>query len=204
MPEMLWKKFDFLDQPVFLSADDDCYYARDYISHARFDASDGNNLLTNFKKPVSKRGSNQWKYKLQAIERFARELLTILPDNAVVGSVPTSKSRTDPEFDSRLDDVLIRLNQLKMTIRIERPIDRAATAQAVHHGGTRSIDEICTTLQWNGFQTVPGAIVLIDDVITCGTHFKACQRLIQRNHPGLKVYGVFWARTVWTVADAPA
>ena len=59
---MLWKKFDILDlcERARLAVDDDCYYARDYISHGGYGASDGNNLVSNFKKPVSKKGTNQW------------------------------------------------------------------------------------------------------------------------------------------------
>ena len=194
---MLWTKFDILDQPVRLAFDDDCYYARDYISHARYDASDGNNLVSNFKKPVSTKGTYQWPHKLRAIEQFAKELRELIADGAVVAAIPTSKCRTDAEYDSRLDDVLAHLHQLNPAIRIECPIDRHTTAQALHLGGSRTIDDVAATLQWNGFQTVPGAIVLIDDIITCGTNFKACQRLIQQKHPGLKVHGAFWARTVW-------
>jgi hypothetical protein len=204
---MLWKKFDILDlcERARLAVDDDCYYARDYISHGGYGASDGNNLVSNFKKPVSKKGTNQWPHKLRAIEQFAQELRELIADGAVVVAIPTSKCRTDPEFDSRLDDVLDRLGKLNPTLRIGRPIDRHTTAQALHQGGSRTIDEVAATLQWNGFQTAPSAVVLIDDIITCGTNFKACQRLIQKHHPGLKVHGAFWARTVWpTPTAAPA
>ncbi len=201
---MLWKKFDCLtDSRVFLECDDECFYARDYISHGGYSASEGNHLIKNLQKHPSKRGTPEWPHKVRAIDQFARELTTVLPADAVVASIPSSKVRTDPEFDSRLEDTLARLVELVPSIGIETPIARAVTAQALHHGGTRRVNHVVQSLQWLGFSDpddLPNYIVLIDDVITTGSTFKACQRLIHQQYPTLKVYGVFWARTVWPEA----
>lgn len=195
---MLWKKFDCTsDRRVYLDCDDECFYARDYVSGGGYSASETNNLIANFKKPVSRRGLNDWKYKQTAIRKFADDLLTIVPENAVISAIPTSKSRNDPEYDSRLDDTLSEVVAKRPSIRIECPIVRETTAEALHHGGSRRVADVLRTLRWIGFCQIPNYVVLIDDVITCGSHFKACQRLIVNNHPQIKIYGVFWARTVW-------
>jgi predicted amidophosphoribosyltransferase len=196
---MLWKKFDCLgDSRAFLDCSDECFYARDYVSRGGYGASETNNLITNFKKPVSRRGMSDWKYKLKAIRTFADDLLSILPDGCVVAAIPTSKSRQDPEYDSRLDDVLVRVVEANPSIRIETPVIRATTAAALHHGGNRRVSDVLRTLSWVGFSKAPSHIVLIDDVITCGSHFKACKQLVLQYHSTIEVYGVFWARTVWT------
>lgn len=200
---MLWKKFDCItDSRVFLDCSDECFYARDYISHGAYDSSEGNDLISNFKKRVSRRGMADWKWKTKAIRQFAQEITTSLQDGAVIAAIPTSKTRSDPEYDSRLDDVLRQVVALNGTIRIDEPIERSQSVQALHHGGMRRINDVLQTLEWVGFDEVPPYLVLIDDLITCGSSFKACQRLIHQHHPGLTIYGVFWARTVWSNESA--
>jgi predicted amidophosphoribosyltransferase len=39
-------------------------------------------------------------------------------------------------------------------------------------------------------------IILVDDVITQGAHFKACKTLLQQEFPNSKIKGLFIARTV--------
>jgi predicted amidophosphoribosyltransferase len=95
---------------------------------------------------------------------------------------------------------MARLVQLVPSIGIETPIARPVTSQALHQGGSRRINDVLQALQWIGFSDpddLPNYIVLIDDLITTGSSFKACQRLIHEHYPTLKVYGVFWARTIW-------
>jgi len=43
---------------------------------------------------------------------------------------------------------------------------------------------------------LPNAIAVVDDVITTGAHFKAAQRILSENFPGVKIYGLFLARRV--------
>jgi predicted amidophosphoribosyltransferase len=40
-------------------------------------------------------------------------------------------------------------------------------------------------------------IILFDDIITAGAHFKACKELIQERFPTKKITGVFIARRDW-------
>src|SRR5687768_13023894 len=140
---MLWKKFDCLaDDRFYLDCDDECYYARDWISGGGFGASDDNNLISNFKKDVSKRGTAQWKYKGRAIRQFASELISVLGDDAVITAIPSSKATTDPEYDSRMDEALNEVVRLNPSIRIESPIKRTHTVEKLHHGGERKIKKV--------------------------------------------------------------
>lgn len=69
--------------------------------------------------------------------------------------------------------------------------------QPVHSGGDRNPEEFYSFLKWKGLRTSPAHIVLVDDVITSGAHFKACQRLIHEHHPDIEIAGVFWAKVIW-------
>lgn len=89
------------------------------------------------------------------------------------------------------------LRRIRPDLLYKRPIIRHASCTAVHQGGRRSRVEIRSTLSWEGFKVVPETLMLIDDVITAGAHFKVCQRMIRENHQAMQIVGVFWARVVW-------
>jgi hypothetical protein len=206
MPDRLWKKIEvgavFGDYPLHLEANDSCYYAMDYLAGGGWNASEANGLINNFKKSVSKRGTNQWPHKLRAIERFGIGLARILPPNCVIAPLPTSKAINDPEYDDRLVQAVRAAAKYKTSLTVEQPIGLTDSISASHVGGSRRINDILANLVWNGFAgSVPDGMFLIDDVITTGAHFKACQRLIWQHHPAMKIGGIFWAKTMWPKSD---
>jgi len=193
----LWRKIEKPEAiPVRLSEGDECYYARRYVSGGKFGASEANQLIRDFKKPPDRRSKVEWRYKVHAIEQFAAELGQFIERGSLC-AIPGSKRRDDRAYDSRLDDVLDILSSRNRQIIVERPFEVTVSHRATHDGGERSAESFYEMLNWTGFKTNPEDIVFIDDVITTGAHFKACQRLIQEHCPGLKVYGVFWAKIIW-------
>jgi hypothetical protein len=196
----LWKKIERVGTenfPVFLEDDDLCYYARDYIAEGGYAASEANNLISNFKKPVSKKGRPEWRYKLDAISQFAREVAPPLRSDMLVTCIPSSKSKSDPDYDSRLEDVLAEVIRLRPGIIVDYPISIDTSVLPAHCGGSRNPSVIYSYLKWNGLREKRHRLALIDDVITSGAHFKACQRLIRENEPGIQILGFFWTRTAW-------
>lgn len=197
----LWKKIDAVeDFPVYLRRDqDECFYARDYISHGGYTASEANSLISNLKKAPSTRGTLQWKHKIRAAHKFASEIVSVLPDGATITFIPTSKTPDDPEYDPRFDMVAENLRDLNPTIRVDTPIGRQRSVPAAHRSWeTRKIECVYQSLAWQGFVIVPKFVVLVDDVITCGTSFRACKQLILEHHETMMVYGLFWAKTCHT------
>lgn len=195
----LWNRIDQLDRhrPRHLEPNDFCYYAREYTPGGGWQASDANQLILNFKKSPDKKGTGEWRWKDQAAKQFAEELSAIIPAGACVAPIPTSKPSGHPNHDERFYMMLGYLHRLKPQLHIEEPIVRNTACQAQHDGGPRSIQECLRTLRWQGFNTVPSqGLFFVDDVITAGTSFKACQRLLWDHHPTLGVGGLFWARTV--------
>lgn len=196
----LWKKVERVgveNFPIYLEDDDICYYARDYISKGGFQASKSNDLINNFKKPADRKGKPEWRYKKTAMQQFAKELSDILPDGILVTCMPSSISKTDSNYDSRLEDTLQQLRKTRPNIIVEFPISVKQTTLAAHSGANRDPNQIYRNLEWKGIQISSDKIVLIDDVLTTGAHFKACQRLIWEHCPGIDIIGVFWAKTVW-------
>lgn len=196
----LWKKIDQASEtfPVRLDLADICYYAREYISGAGYKASECNQLISNFKKPVEKKCNHyEWQHKLKAIRQFSQELARLFKDGAVLAAIPSSKCKSDPDYDPRLDDSLSLLSRINTTLKIVEPFHTVGTVQAVHLGGERNVEAFYRNLRWDGIGMSTDHLVLIDDVITTGAHFKACQRLILEQQPQISVLGVFWAKTVW-------
>lgn len=194
-----WKKLDpntTQQFPVRLSSQDVCYYAREYTSGASYKDSEANQDITNLKKHPRYRQTNSWYYKNQAIKKFAQELSEILGP-AHVSAIPTSKTPDDEEYDSRLEDVLQIVSAIKPAVTIQHPFRLRQSHQSAHLGGKRSEQSFYDLLEWVGFLGEPNHIVLIDDVLTTGSHFNACKRLIQENHPGFRVFGIFWVKVVW-------
>jgi len=194
----LWKKLDIVEKsPLFITADDECYYARDYIARGSFKDSEANQLISNLKKHPKFQGTQSWRYKEQAVDRFARELAAAIGKSVSVAAIPPSKLPTHPEYDSRLSDCLTLLGQLRSDLVIERPFFCRESTVPAHHGGSRRIEEITANLEWVSLSTGCRTLVLIDDVLTTGAHFKACKRMVAKEAPSVRVAGVFWARTVW-------
>lgn len=197
----LWQKLECGpngDWPIYLSADDICYFAREFISHGGYTAGVGNDVISNFKKQVSYKGTPSWKYKLAAIEQFAKELDMLIPDNVYITSMPSSKTPDHPEYDPRLEQTLDKLKLIKPTINIVKPFANINSREALHQGGvTRTPELIYGNLKWLGLPTHIDNLIIIDDVLTTGSNFKACQRLLVENSPGTCLIGIFWAKTVW-------
>jgi hypothetical protein len=200
----MWKKLDQVENPpARLDASDVCFYARDYASGRNFEYSEANNLIINFKKSVSTRGTAQWYYKERAIKRFAQELASLLGSTSAelfVAPIPPSKRRDDPAYDPRLDMVLEQVTHQCNNVTVTNTIVRTVSKTPAHQSGSYrpSVDEVYESLDWN--ESLPERaklMVLVDDVITAGTSFKACQKLVYQNAPQINVIGVFWARTVW-------
>lgn len=199
----LWKSLEQVEiPPRFLSSEDldHCFFARDYVSRGGYDASTGNSLVQNFKKDPSKRARpREWAHRDRAVRQFATELNAIIGDHCVA-AIPSSSLPSDTDYTNRFEDLFDVLRTLRPDNppHVETPIRRGVRVEPVHVSeARRSVSDVYASLRWEGFDQTPNRLILVDDVITCGTHFKACQRLLLEHHPDIEIFGVFWARTVW-------
>ncbi|TDP60648.1 hypothetical protein [Roseateles toxinivorans] len=186
----------------YLTSDDDCYCLGEYHSRAGFSAGEVNNLISNLKKPVTKRALAEYRYKDQSIVKAGQLVRGILSAGAPASCsfipIPPSKARTDPLYDDRLTRILTS-GQPQLDVR-EVLVMRQSTRS--HHefaeGERRptpddlypllAIDESCLAAP-----LLP-TVFLFDDVLTNGTHFKACKRLLKERVPTCNVVGLFIGR----------
>lgn len=190
------------DHP-YLEIDDPCVFLREYTSGKDYSFGETNSHINNLKK---KQGDGGFQYKAVAIRIWAREILhggldlewfktgTLVP-------IPPSKVKADPLHDNRVLRVcqeFPRLAAVPMDIR-ELIVQRASTVPA-HLAPIRPrVADLRANYEIDEALTVPppSQILLLDDVLTAGTHFKAAQALLRERFPGVTIYGMFWARRVF-------
>jgi len=190
-----------LHSRYYLDEDDECFY---FMEHqpGGYSASPSNSQISNLKKPISAKGSTQWKWKELAISQFIQDLKSLeLSSENVVIVVPgaTSKPRESSNFDSRIDQVVDGVFENHKSFQVEYLIEAKNEVIPANYGGSRKKEDIKKNTKWNGFNgTVYETVIIIDDVLTTGSHFKAWKEIIKENAPEVKrIIGIFWALHVF-------
>lgn len=186
----------------YLTVDDECYCFGEYQPRAGYGAGPVNSLISNLKKPVTKRGTREYWYKDRDIEHAGRIVRSALSANApgfcTFIPVPPSKAKTDPLYDDRLVRIL-NAGQPELDVR---ELFRMRQSMRAHHeyaeGERRPTpDDLYDLLELDATCLNPplrDTIFIFDDVLTNGTHFKACKRLLLEHVPGANVVGLFIGR----------
>ncbi|WP_323596005.1 hypothetical protein [Aliarcobacter butzleri] len=184
-----------------LTNDDECYYFIE-ATNGGFKESASNDLLFNFKMPISSKSNPSWYYRNNAIRIFADYLSSAFMNNKIT-IIPalTSKRRSSPLFNDRIDKTVELLQSKYSNLIIENVFDLVKDSQEAHRGGTRVVDEIKSNIDWHGFIHTPSEYVfIIDDTLTTGAHFRAWKDTINYYHPNIKVVGVFLALYTWKIS----
>lgn len=196
MNHLQWKELDKTVK-INLPEETKCYYAREYIPKKGYRASETNDLISNFKRKSDKEGKiseSELPHRKRAINNFAHDLTKLLLTNGLiyVTNIPCSKRRDSPKYDDRFDILFELLKEKHTNIRYVEPIVQIRDQKASHHGGDRfKPDE---NWEWKGFDNfLPEELLIIDDVITSGSHFRKYVDLLKKKVPTIQVYGAFWA-----------
>ena len=186
----------------YLRRTDVCRYLGAYTAGKGAAHSATNRLILDFKMAVSRTRRRNPPQKEKAIAGAAaalrRALEAGLPTRAVFVPVPPSKARDDDGYDDRLVRML-------RAVRPERPLDvrelivQTRSVEPTHRRSARlrasdieamyGIDEALAMPE-------PGVVVVVDDLLTSGAHFRAAQRVLSRRFPDIDVVGLFLARRV--------
>ena len=182
----------------YLTNDDYCYALMKYTARGGYQYSEPNQLIFNFKKPLSQQGQF---HKKKAINDVADMLLSSLnrkwAQEITWTPIPPSQAKDHPEYDDRLLQVLRRLAS-ELALDIRELIWQKESVQPAHLSALRpSPDEIAANYSIDESLTdpMPRKIALLDDVITTGAHFKAAQKALKRRFPEMTIGGIFIARS---------
>lgn len=188
-----------------LRTTDECYYMYDYFPRQPYDFSPGNSLICNLKKSVGKKDEPVYRHKISAISdaimlmkrhtfpylNYAHKSpFTIVP-------IPPSKTLHHPLHDDRMWQ--IAQNSVAGYEHNAVPLltltqDRSPSHENGQRPKPKALKQLLT-LETGLFPELHPTLVLIDDVITNGTHFVACKDLILEALPEKTIIGVFLART---------
>lgn len=176
---------------------DRCYFVGEYTPRAGYAHSVTNQLITNVKKKPSTQNTAQWPYKTRAIADIAAAISGGLKPEAratiTYVPIPPSRMPGDLEYDDRMLQVAQRLGGGDVREMITLGQFRDA-AHAQENTRDPVVLKAKLRIQANLLQPVPKMIALVDDVLTTGCSFRACQSLIQDHLPGVPVIGLFAAR----------
>jgi hypothetical protein len=185
---------------TFLTEGDRCFFLGDYTARKGFAYSVTNNLIINFKKPMSVRGTPQWPHKERAIAEAAGALANALGpknlQNLTFVPVPPSKAKTDPMYDDRVRRMLFAMGT---GLDIRELVIQEVSTTAAHESETRLRPEELANYYAVDPQSVmptPTAIAICDDVLTTGCHYRAMVSVLSPHFPDAKFYGLFLARRV--------
>jgi hypothetical protein len=197
-----------LDQHCLLSAADHCYYLWEYATRRRYDFSPTNQLIRNLKiKPsVLARSPARAQYKRRAIAYAAAALRRVIPREFVEASatfipMPGSKAIGDTEYDDRLVRILeTGFEGWNADLRYMLSLTRSTLAD--HECAERvSFEALLAITGFVESSTGPpprSIIVIVDDVLNSGKHYRVAHELVSRRYPCSNIRGVFLARCVRT------
>ena len=211
-----------------LTPEDECYFFSEYTAYGGYKKSEANQLILNFKKTVNRKAPPKrgFKYKAEAIETVASDLNNYfrrVPPNSSQGvsylivPVPPSKAHDDDEYDDRMTQVLNSVEQnLKETLfkpKLIELIKQKESTKSCHMvGGRLSAEELKNNYiieeeykkKVSVLEKGKLTILIFDDVLTTGAHFKAMQEKIVEEleiSPN-QIIGIFLSRCIFPKVSA--
>ena len=185
----------------YLTAEHECYFFYEFTPRKLAGYSQGNQLIRNLKKSVTRRLQADYKYKSQAIADSAALLNSVFKlgesvlSKAIVSPIPPSKILGHPEYDDRM--LQIAQGACHGTggscIELLRQTESYATAHHQQAGSRPKPSDLEAIYEMANDLTRP-VVILVDDVLTTGSHFVAARNVILNAHPNTRVIGFFMAR----------
>ena len=188
----------------YLEEKDRCFYLFDYIPRGKWHSSLGNQAIINFKRDKSSKDDQRvWYYRNKEIKKFARAIHAFIEYakilNPVIIPLPTSKPRSSPNFNDRLDATIRQLKIINPHYDTRLCLDRRSEQTPVSCRGIRDVDIIMQTSYIADKKPIAPdrQVILIDDVLTKGTHFKAYKCMVMEHYKisSDDIIGLFIAKT---------
>ncbi|EAA6844502.1 hypothetical protein DRE43_24085 [Salmonella enterica subsp. enterica serovar Java] len=189
------------EQHYYLEDGDLCYFFGEYTARQGAAYSETNQLIMNLKKGNERRGLQDYRYKGIATERVARMITSTIGnlDEYTFVPVPPSKCQSDAAYDDRMTAILRIAQTLNPVMDYRELVLQNVSTVASHASAANrpSPDEIMANyrLDENLRAGCRDNIVIFDDVLTAGSHFKAMKRFLLQFFPEANILGLFVART---------
>lgn len=191
-----------------------CYFWGEYTPYEhtngkKWNFSATNQLMSNFKKKLDRKGQSDWPYKAAATQRIAQAFSQFWKwDNlheqygVALVPIPPSKARTDAAYDARMCEMLNAVSvKAGVKLDIRDCLSFSGKYAASHESADRpSPAELYAELSFDHaagkLERPPGLIFLFDDMLTTGAHYVAAAQLLAQHYPGVQIVGHFVARRI--------
>lgn len=188
------------EQHYYLEPDDLCYFFGEYTARQGAAHSETNQLILNLKKGNERRAFADYRYKELAISRVAQMITEAISDldEFTFVPIPPSKCIDDPAYDDRMTAILRICRELNPSVDYRELVAQNNSTTASHMAVNRpSPDEIVANYRINTdlLEGCRSNIVVFDDVLTAGSHFKAMKTFLRQSLPEANIAGLFVART---------
>jgi len=199
----------WLDAPrradhLFLGESDRCAYLAEYAAGLERCGGGVNQLIHNFKcaPSLARAKPGRGHYKRLALNVLAQWLREAIPreyaQRCTWVPIPPSRQQDDPDFDDRLP-LTLSLAFAGYDLDLRCLLQQARSTARDHATGTRTSEEaLYRLLQVDVAALEQRAlrehIVLFDDVLTSGKHYKCCERKLREYQPYASIIGVFLMR----------
>lgn len=195
----------------YLAEDDRCLYFGEFHVGKGWSGGPTNQLIHNYKRTPreiaeSANGSKYQYYKDQAIREIAAGLRhqfrrEDVEENYTFVPIPTSKSSSDPEYCDRLERTLREAFSSYGGADIRQLLKVAHSTGADHRsmGDRIRYDDLLAITEIDPLhlrQPVRPTIVLFDDVLTSGKHYRVAKTRILEALPNQQLIAVFVARAL--------
>ena len=189
-----------------MCADDRCYFFGEYLGQESYKGGRTNQLIFNFKtKPTTAAADpRRAYYKVRAINTVSAVVRAVMKkhdaEHFTWVPIPTSKTPDHPDYDSRILDTLERAFR-NYDVDIRSLLRQSKSTDADHESDQRlSYDELLDVIEIDPdcpTTPIPNVIVLFDDLLTTGKHFKCCEQRLREVYPDTPIIGIFAARRIF-------
>jgi len=200
IPRRLLEIDDLIRQEHYHLAEDDvCFHLWEYVKDGSYEQYPTNQLIKNLQIEMAVKTSNpqRWPHKGRALRYAAQALGEVVPSDFITECswvpVPPSSVKSDPAYDPRLPFLLSYVLPKIPDVRelVIQKQNSTSKMKGISPEQRAANYEVDSTLSPPGER-----VVIFDDVIAGGSHFKAMKMVLQERFPGLKVMGLFLARTI--------
>jgi hypothetical protein len=194
----------------FLTGEDRCLFFGEFRAGTGWSGGSTNDLIADFKRTRSQLaslalGQRLRRHRERAIAAISTNLRRQFSRDEIEARctfvpIPTSKRSEDPDYCDRLERTLrCAFDGDGADIRLL--LRQTVSTLADHHSGAERIDYErllqITTLDPRYLVTpLRPVVVLFDDVLTTGKHYKVAKTRIRETFPKQQIVGIFVARCV--------
>ena len=199
-----WQKIDetTLADHTTLTSNDNCIFIGHYNAGDGYDENTDlaiNSTIHNLK--ILDTQHHRVPHKLRAVAWCKRALMALNADWAKTVTwvpIPPSKTKDDEAYNPKMSQVLEAFDN-ERDIDFRELVFQTVSTNTSHGGEVRlSVDDLLEvySIDENLVDPEPTRIILFDDVLSTGNHFRAMQRCINSRFPACTVEGVFIARRI--------